>query len=200
MTKVLVIGAGADHTLRIKMLQPGETQEKACTFEEEFDEVVRVDISPAHQPDVVWDLTQVPWPFKDSEFDAVHGYEVLEHLSRAGDVDSFFRIWRELYRVLKDGGVVCATVPQWFSMWAWCDPGHGVVYTPLHLTYLMQGEYEKQVGHGAMSDYRNPYWPPPFNFLKRFPTTEEEGYATPSFMFVVQKIPWVREECESTQE
>lgn len=105
--------------------------------------------------DVVWNLDNgAAWPFDDNTFDEIHAYEVLEHLGQQGDYPAFFWDFGQAWRVLKPGGVLCATVPWWQSEWAWGDPGHRRIITPASLVFLDQSEYERQVGQTAMSDYR----------------------------------------------
>lgn len=122
----------------------------------EFDDLTRVDINPAHNPDVVWDLNIVPWPFEGNSFDEVHAYQVLEHLGRQGDHHAFFAHFTEIWRILKPGGTLHASVPMWDSPWAWGDPSHTRVISRGSITFLMQASYN-EVGKSAISDYRDIY-------------------------------------------
>jgi len=142
----LVLGCGSR---REKIVAPpGHT---------EWSDVTRLDANPDHAPDVVWDLERKPWPFDDDAFDEVHAYELLEHLGQQGDAESFFADFSEIWRVLKPGGVLCATVPAWDSVWAWGDPGHRRVISEGSLAFLSQAIYEQNVGATPMSDYRYLY-------------------------------------------
>src|SRR3546814_6014455 len=76
-------------------------------------------------------------------FDEVHAYEVLEHLGSQGDFRSFFAHFGEIYRALKDGGILFATVPAWDSVWAWADPSHRRVIAPETLVFLDQTQYRE---------------------------------------------------------
>ena len=143
----LLLGCGSSRTKRIVV--PG--------YPSEWTDLKTVDIVASHSPDVVWDLEQTPWPFEDDTFTEVHAYEILEHLGRQGDYKSFFATFQEIWRVLKPKGVLCATVPDYRSMWAWGDPGHTRIINGGSLVFLDQTEYQKQVGVTAMSDYR-PFW------------------------------------------
>src|SRR3546814_5274734 len=60
----------------------------------------------------------------------------------------------EIYRALKDGGILFATVPAWDSVWAWADPSHRRVIAPETLVFLDQTQYRDQVGKTAMTDFR----------------------------------------------
>lgn len=144
--KELLIGAG---NARIKEL--------AFKDNKEWSELVTLDIDPASNPNVLWDLNDLPLPFWDEEFDEIHAYEVLEHIGQQGDWRTFFAQFSEFYRILKTGGHLFATTPSWNSEWAWADPGHTRIISMGTLTFLDRSEYEKQVGKTPMTDYRHVY-------------------------------------------
>lgn len=143
----LLLGCGND--LRKKVTFPGIPTEWA--------ELVTLDVDPAVRPMVVHDLNDIPYPFADDNFDEIHAYEVLEHCGRQGDWRYFFNQFHELWRILKPGGYLIATVPLWDSKWAWGDPGHTRVINEGSLVFLVQEEYRRQVGKTSMSDYRGWY-------------------------------------------
>lgn len=122
-----------------------------------FQNETRLDINEDHCPDVVWDLTKHPLPFKDEYFDEIHAYEVLEHLAQQGDYEFFFREFTEYWRILKPGGHFFASCPAPSSVWAWGDPSHKRVISKETLVFLSKSEYEKQVGVTSMSDFRYLY-------------------------------------------
>jgi len=144
VTKELMIGCGSR---RNKIIDNGKP----------FDELTALDINPAHEPDVVWNLTDLPLPFDDDTFDEIHAYEVLEHTGVQGDYNFFFAQFSDLWRILKPDGVLFATVPNVNSPWAWGDPSHTRVIPKETLMFLSQAEYEKQVGVTPMSDFRYIY-------------------------------------------
>lgn len=116
-----------------------------------------LDVNPDCEPDILWDLDKLPYaPLRDGYYDEIHAYEVLEHCGAQGDFRFFFAQFSEFWRILKNGGSLCATVPDVGSVWAWGDPGHRRVIQVESLIFLDQAEYAKQVGHTPMSDYR--YW------------------------------------------
>lgn len=144
MRKELLLGCGSrtDKVLEVSG-EPG------------WHDLIRVDINPAHEPDVLWNLECYPWPFDDNAFDECHAYEVIEHVSgQQGDAQAFFCFFAEVYRILKPEGVLCASVPDFRSQWAWGDPSHKRVITPGSLIFLDQREYA-QVGKTAISDFRH---------------------------------------------
>ena len=143
MTRELLIGAGSDH--RKKIVTAGDRV---------WHGLVTLDINPDHHPDLVWDLTELPLPFADDEFDEIHAYEVLEHTGQQGDYKFFFRQWEDFWRILKPGGRFYCTCPALKSLWLWGDPGHTRIISQQSLTFLNQDAYDKQVGVTPMSDYR----------------------------------------------
>jgi hypothetical protein len=164
----LLLGCGSARDKRIVL--PGKAQE--------WTELKTVDIEASHHPDVVWDLNVAPWPFGDGAFDEVHAYELLEHLGAQGDAHAFFGTFFEIWRVLKPGGVLCATVPGYNSVWAWGDPGHRRIISSESLVFLDQTEYTKQIGKTAMADYRS-LWRGDF---ERIATRSRDG----NFLFCLE--------------
>lgn len=141
------------------LLGAGSRQHKRMSVNgmEQWANLTTVDYEPSHNPDVVWDLTETPWPFDDNTFDEVHGYELWEHLGRQGDFKSFFAQFYEAWRILKPNGLLAGSCPTYDSPWLWGDPGHTRYIGPESFTYLSQEMYAQQVGVTAMSDYRQ-WW------------------------------------------
>ena len=141
----LLLGCGYQ---RNKLLVPLGT-------EKEFQNVDTCDINFACNPDFVLNLEyRTSWlKFPDDSYDEIHAYEFLEHLGQQGDVERFFFDFGECYRILRDGGFLCASVPSRFSPWLWGDPGHRRAILPESLIFLDQTAY-RQVGKTAISDYR----------------------------------------------
>lgn len=169
MTRELLIGCGSK-------------QDKVVQFDNRitWDDCTTLDINSDHNPDVVWDLNQFPYPFESEQFDEIHAYHVLEHVGAQGDYQFFFKQWSEFYRLLKPNGVVCGIVPHWTSKWAWGDPSHTRIISSEQLTFLNQANYAEQVGKTNMTDFRYIYRD---DFIMLFEETREEEY-----IFVLQAI------------
>lgn len=67
--------------------------------------VTNTDLMEGNGVNLVWDLSVVPFPFKDGEFDFIIANHVLEH------VPNWFECFKELARVLKPGGKLEVWIP-----------------------------------------------------------------------------------------
>lgn len=134
----------------------GNSRRKKLTLDDnwEWSDLTTLDHDPNCEADITHDLESVPWPVASDSFDEVHAYEVLEHLGKQGDFRAFFAHFGEIYRALKPGGLLIATVPAWNDVWAWADPSHTRVIAPETLVFLDQTQYARQVGKTAMTDFR----------------------------------------------
>lgn len=141
----LLIGCGSNRAKKLSV------QGRA-----EWRGLVTLDYEARHKPDVLHDLNE-PLPFVDDCAEEIHAYEVLEHIGRQGDYKVFFAQFSDFWRVLKNDGLLLGTVPLPTSVWAWGDPSHTRVIPKESFTFLVQPEYDKQVGKTAMSDFRSVY-------------------------------------------
>ena len=88
-----------------------------------LDGYVNVDVNKnASRVDVVWDLDKYPWPFEDGTVDEVFMDQCLEHL------DDHNRAMKEIYRILKTGGIARISVPHFTWQFAFHDPTHKHFY------------------------------------------------------------------------
>lgn len=173
----LLIGCGYRRTRLIDpYLYPAQYPARRAEPSERWTHVMAVDINPRCNPDYIMDLdkgleiqTQCPMPddidlfkslgdvvmVRDSVFDEVHAYEVLEHLGSQGDHLKFFADFDELWRVLRPGGYLCATVPSRYSMWMWGDPGHRRAILQGSLGFLRRPNYDAWLETTPMTEYRD---------------------------------------------
>ncbi len=101
-----------------------------------YDGFVSVDLSPICRPDVVWDLEQTPWPWEDSSVDEIKLEHVLEHVGET--TTSYLNIWKEIYRVCKNGATIDITVPHWNHENFHHDPTHIRAITPVGIAMFDQ--------------------------------------------------------------
>lgn len=86
-------------------------------IESEGNEVIGVDFDQIVNPDVIWNLNKLPYPFKDNEFDEIISNHCIEHLDYSTkDPDDIFK---ELWRITKSGGLIKVRVPHFSSTAAW---------------------------------------------------------------------------------
>ncbi|MBS1911446.1 MAG: class I SAM-dependent methyltransferase [Bacteroidetes bacterium] len=81
-------------------------------------EIVGIDISPNSQADLLHDLDTFPYPCESGRFDLVIMQDVIEHVR---DVPA---VMNEVYRLLRDGGIVRIRTPHYSSYYAFNDPTH----------------------------------------------------------------------------
>lgn len=140
------------------LLGCGNDRRKLLALKDETHEwknLITLDSDISCNPDVQWDLNNLPLPFHDESFNEVHIYECLEHFGKQGDFVSFFAFFTEIHRILRKDGTIYGSVPCWDSPWAWGDPGHTRVITDGTLSFLSQklyGEKDKPT-----TDYRHIY-------------------------------------------
>ena len=88
--------------------------------------------------DVVHNLLDFPYPFKDAEADYIELIDVLEHMPSFTDDHKSFPIEfvRECWRILKPGGELVIQVPHWRSPNLWIDPTHVRGYDDRSMDYF----------------------------------------------------------------
>lgn len=157
----------------------GNSRKKVMSFgEREWQNLTTLDFDPDCKPDILHDLEVLPYPLADDSFDEIHAYEVLEHIGRQGDWRLFFDQFAEFHRILKPDGIFHASVPAYNSVWAWGDPSHSRVINHGTLAFLVQKNYEEQVGKTAMTDFRR-YWKKDYQIL-------HAEYKAEQFYFALQ--------------
>ena len=99
----LDIGAGSGDLLKLLRQTWPNLQAEACDYHIER-------FAPADVSIVQLDLNTHPLPYPDASFDLVTCSEVLEH------VENYRAVLREIYRVLKPGGLMVVTTPNVLNM------------------------------------------------------------------------------------
>lgn len=148
--KQICLMLGAGHS-KVQRRFKGPT-----SAEEEDTKWITLDMNPDANPDVLFNLKHIEkganLPFPECMFDEIHCYEILEHYGTQGDYEGFFQGFKELWRILKPGGLLIGTCPSWNVQWAWGDPGHTRIITEGTLAYLTEEMYEER-GKGPATDY-----------------------------------------------
>lgn len=83
---------------------------------------INLDCASLPGVDVVHDLTRLPLPFADNEFDEICCKDILEHLD-------YIPVLRDIHRILKPGGKLLIRVPHFTSKDAYGDPTHCRFFT-----------------------------------------------------------------------
>lgn len=91
---------------------------------------VGIDINPETAADIVHNLNETPYPFKDSEFDEIYADNVIEHL------DDVLKVMEELHRISRSGGMIKVIVPYFRAKWAFIDPTHRHFFTVDSFSYF----------------------------------------------------------------
>ena len=88
--------------------------------------------------DVVHDLEEIPYPFKENRFDEIYCKHVLEH---TGDL---IAVMDELHRISKPSGKIKIIVPYFSGQGAYSDPTHRRFFTWKTFDYFSsKGYYSK---------------------------------------------------------
>ena len=83
-------------------------------------------------PDFLHDMEDMPWPFKNNEFDLVFLNHALEHVS------DILETLKEIHRITKKGGHVVIQVPYFRATDAYADPTHKHFFTSRTLDYVIE--------------------------------------------------------------
>lgn len=94
------------------------------------DEEFKIDINSQSNPDLVWDLRNLPWPIEDNQFDIVYAENIIEHLPDTCGV------MQEIWRICKDKATVKIIVPHYTGFTSWSCPEHYKTFTSISFDYF----------------------------------------------------------------
>jgi len=93
-----------------------------------IDGYTNVDKYEVFEPDVVQDLEEFPWVFKDDSVDEIMMHHVLEHLGQTSE--EYMNVLSELYRICKPDATIEIFVPHPHHFTFIGDPTHVRAITP----------------------------------------------------------------------
>ncbi len=96
-------------------------------------DLVRLDISADVEPDVVWDLDRLPYPFEDESFTEIECFDVIEHLSNISAT------LQEIHRILEPNGILKITTPHFSCANSYIDPTHKYHLSYFSFDYFCEG-------------------------------------------------------------
>lgn len=98
---------------------------------------INVDVRDDVSADVVHDLNNTPYPFKDDEFNLVEADHLLEHLQNP------LGVLRELHRIIKNEGIVIIRTPHFSRGFTHPDHKRGFDVTlPYYFQPTFRGGYQ----------------------------------------------------------
>ncbi len=105
-----------------------------------------INVDKEGNPDLKHDLEKFPWPWQENSVDQILMIHVLEHLGK--EVDTYFQIIKELYRVCKPSGRIRIIVPHFRHKDFYTDPTHIRVITPEGLNMFSKKQNKIQIKQG----------------------------------------------------
>lgn len=69
---------------------------------------INIDNQRGKGVDIIWDLNQIPYPFKDKSIERIYIKNTLEHLTAHP-----YKLFKEFKRILKKGGMLIIIVPHY---------------------------------------------------------------------------------------
>lgn len=97
---------------------------------------IGVDSNPHTRADVLADLDQFPYPFRDSSFREIRAVHLIEHVANV------IRTVEEFHRLLVPGGCLTIVTPHYTDFSSFCDPTHRWHLNSFSLRYFTEeGSY-----------------------------------------------------------
>jgi SAM-dependent methyltransferase len=107
---------------------------------------IGIDRIPGTAADVLVDLNQLPYPFRNGVFTHIRAVHVIEHVA---DV---VKTVEEFHRLLITGGTVYIATPHYTDFSSFCDPTHRWHLNSFSLRYF--GEDHAGFGYYSRSRFR----------------------------------------------
>ncbi|MBW2596848.1 MAG: methyltransferase domain-containing protein [Deltaproteobacteria bacterium] len=103
---------------------------------------INIDIDPAHEPDLILDLSKCALPYGDNSVDEVRAFDFLEHIPLGKTIFVIDEIWR----VLKPGGKFEHFTPSTDGRGAFQDPTHLSFWNINSWLYFTDGIWANMYG------------------------------------------------------
>ena len=140
------------------------------------DELYGVDIIKQEVSDFIYEQCNVvlePLPFKESTFNSVSAYDLLEHIPRFAIINNqttfpFILLMNEIYRVLKPGGTFYAITPCYPRDEVFVDPTHINIITNKTHTYFTSSKHSARM-YGFTGSFE-------INRVKRIKPSQETSH------------------------
>ena len=136
---------------------------------------LNVDLFPECQPDLVYDLESLPWPWESNSVEQVLFNHSLEHIGQNPRV--FLGMMKELYRVCKDQARITINVPHPRSDDFINDPTHVRIITP-GLLSLFDRDINDEVKRKGAANTRFAHYLGVDFYIERKQFVLSEPYAT----------------------
>ncbi len=104
-----------------------------CGNNKKHPDATGIDFCSDSNADIIHNLNEYPYPFKDNEFDLVYMVSILEHL------DNVNKTIEEIWRITKSEGKVIIFSPTRFSNALYDDPEHKRAFTLRSFDYFIEG-------------------------------------------------------------
>ena len=106
-----------------------------------------INVDKFGDPDIKHNLESFPWPWETNSVSEISLIHVLEHLGK--DVDIYFGIFKEMYRICNHGAKIRIIVPHFRHNFFYDDPTHVRVVTPLSLKLFSKKANKEWARKGA---------------------------------------------------
>lgn len=108
---------------------------------------VGIDSAKVEGVDIVHNLMEYPWPFKDNSVYEFYCSHFVEHIpiQLADGSYGLNKFMEEVYRCLMPGGTITIVAPYYTSIRAWQDPTHCRAITELTFLYFSK-KFTQSIG------------------------------------------------------
>jgi predicted SAM-dependent methyltransferase len=103
-----------------------------------YPDSIGIDFNPASDADIIHDLTEFPYPFKDNKFDMVFSNDFIEHLNDLERV----KMMDEIHRIAKPHSKIVIITPHVSRCTDWGNIVHKRLSSIYSFGYLEPQSYE----------------------------------------------------------